>query len=197
MNKVTLRGLLTNIKPSHKIKDIEYDQADIIIPRKDGTEDIIAIKFKKFSNRYDNDTQVELFGNIRSYSQKLDNGKNKVSLYVFTYFDIPETEDINVVELDGRICKIEPLRKTKSGKSNVHLILANNLVIEETNQKLNSYIPCIAWGNIAKEIAKLKVNDKISIKGELHSREYKKKLSEDAFEIRVAHECIIKSVEIL
>ena len=84
MNKIILKGLITNIKPSHKIKDIEYDQADLIVPRKDGKEDIIALKFKKFSNRYSSDTSVELTGNVRSYSQKLDSGKNKVSLYVFT-----------------------------------------------------------------------------------------------------------------
>lgn len=197
MNKVILKGLLTNIKPSHKIKDIEYDQADLIIPRKDGKEDIVSIKFKKFSNRYDSNTIVELSGNIRSYSQKLDDGKNKVSLYVFTYFDVPESEETNFVEMDGRICKIEQLRKTKSGKSNIHFILANNLVINETNQKLNSYIPCIAWGNTAKEISNLKVNDRVSIKGELHSREYKKILSEDTFEIRVAHECLVKCINIL
>lgn len=197
MNKIILKGLITNIKPSHKIKDIEYDQADLIVPRKDGKEDVIALKFKKFSNRYSSDTSIELTGNVRSYSQKLDSGKNKVSLYVFTYFDLPETEDINSLCMDGRICKIDDIRKTRNGKTNIHLILANNLIVEETNQKLNSYLPCIAWGNVAKDLAKLSVNTKISINGELHSREYKKMIDDSNFEIRVAHECLIKSFEVV
>ena len=29
MNKITLRGVIKNIAPSHKINDIEYNKADI------------------------------------------------------------------------------------------------------------------------------------------------------------------------
>ena len=48
--------------------------------------------------------------------------KNKVDLYVFTYFDTPELdtndqEVINEFELDGRICKIDTLRTTSDGKT--------------------------------------------------------------------------------
>ena len=121
-------------------------------------------------------------------------------MYIFTYFDPAElneddTEIINKFEIDGRICKMEELRKTKDGKSAIHFILANNLIIEETNQKLNSYLPCIAWGKLAKEIAQLKVNDRIEVVGELHSREYKKIIDQESgeFEFRIAHECVINS----
>ena len=192
MNSIQLKGLIRNIQPSHKIGDIEYDQADLIVSRKNGKDDIITIKFKKYSNKYSEGDLVELTGNIRSYSRKLNDGKNKVSLYVFTYFDLPENDEINHFELDGRICKIEPLRITKNGKANIHFIIANNLIIEETNQKLNSYLPCIAWGNLAKKIEQLNVNDKILLTGEFHSREYKKQLNDEEFEFRVAHECVVK-----
>ena len=197
MNNIILKGLIRNIQPSHKIKDIEYDQADLVVSRKNGKDDIITIKFKKYSNKYKEGDFVELIGNIRSYSQKLNNGKNKVNLYVFTYFDIPNSEETNRFLLDGRICKIEPLRITKDGKPNIHFILANNLIIEETNQKLNSYLPCIAWGNLAKKIERLKINDKVSLEGEFHSREYKKMINEDEFEFRVAHELVINAFEVI
>lgn len=197
MNKLTLNGQIRNIQPSHNIKNIEYEQADIVSTRDNGKEDIISIKYKKYSNKYKDGDRIDLTGNVRSYSQKLPNGKNKVSLYVFTYFDIPEEPKTNYLELDGRICKIEPIRTTKSGKQNIHFLLANNLIIEETNQKLNSYLPCIAWGNVAKALSKLKVNDKIVITGELHSREYKKMLNETEFEYRVCHECYVQSFEVI
>lgn len=197
MNNIQLRGLIRNIQPSHKIQDIEYDQADLIVTRKNGKEDIVTIKFKKYSNKYKENDIVELTGNIRSYSQKLDNGKNKVNLYVFTYFDIPPSEDNNKFEIDGRICKIEPLRITRDGKYNIHFILANNLIIEETGQKLNSYLPCIAWGNLARKIEKLNINDKLILNGEFHSREYKKAINESEFEFRVAHELVIQSFEVI
>lgn len=197
MNTQTLKGLIRNIQPSHKIGDIEYDQADLIVSRDNGKDDIITIKFKKYSNKYKEGDLVELTGNIRSYSQKLDNGKNKVSLYVFTYFDIPQNDYTNHFELDGRICKMDTLRSTKDGKPNLHFIIANNLIIEETGQKLNSYLPCIAWGNLAKKIDELTINDKVKLTGEFHSREYKKMLDKDEFEFRVAHELVIQSFEVL
>ena len=195
MNKITLRGCLRNIQPSHTIKNIEYDQANLITSRANGKEDVITIKFKKYSNRYQEGDLVELTGNVRSYSRHLPDGRNKVDLYVFTYFDIPQDDKINYFELDGRVCKIDAMRTTRDGKRNIHLILANNLVIEETGQKLNSYLPCIGWGSIAKELSTLSVNDKVKITGELHSREYKKMISDDEFEFRVAHELVIQSVE--
>lgn len=202
MNNINLKGIITNIEPSHVIQGIEFNKANLIVKRNDGKEDVLNIRFKKFSNPYENNQEITLNGNVRSYSSRLPDGKNKVELYVFTYFDHPELnefdqEDINSLELDGRICKIEPLRITKSGKHNIHLIIANNLIVSEGTKKLNSYVPCIAWGNEAIKLAECGVNTKIKIKGELHSREYKKQLPDNMFEFRIAHECVIKSVEIL
>ena len=196
MNKITLKGTLRNIRPSHKINDIEYNKADMIVGRGDGKEDVLDIRFKKFSNVYTEDQEIELEGNVRSYSRVVD-GKNKVDIYVFTYFDIPEeeAEKNNCFEIDGRICKLDGMRTTKNGKHNIHFNLANNLIIENTNQKLNSYLPCIAWGSLAKKIATFKVNDRIKIKGELHSREYRKQISEEEYEIKVAHELLVTEVE--
>ena len=202
MNSIKLKGIITNIEPSHTIQGIDFSKANLLVKRTDGKEDVLNIRFKRFSNPYDNNQEVTLTGNVRSYSSKLDNGKNKVELYIFTYFDHPDLNDddqeyINHLEIDGRICKIEKLRETKSGKHNIHLILANNLIVSDGTKKLNSYIPCIAWGEEAIELSKLPVNTQLSINGELHSREYKKVLPDGSFEFRVAHECVIKSFDIV
>ena len=121
------------------------------------------------------------------------------------YFDLPEepltisceAPTYNSVELDGRICKIDALRTTNTGKNNIHLILANNLIVSNGDKKLNSYIPCIAWGNTARQLSKLTVNTPIQIVGELHSREYIKHLDNNDIEIRVAHECLITDFKVL
>ena len=196
MNIVQLKGVLKNIRYSHTIKDVEYNKADLISKRKDGKEDIVTIEFKKFSNPYKEDQEVELAGNVRSFSKRGEDGKNKVQIYVFTYFDKPATEDevTNDVLIDGTICKIEDLRYTKSGKANIHFILANNISKDGSNVKLNSYIPCVAWGMTAKEMVNKKVGDKVSFRGELHSREYKKTLENGDIEIRVAHEVLITNI---
>lgn len=78
-------------------------------------------------------------------------------MYVFTYFDSADIETPDDHSLpanfivDGRICKMDPIRNLTNGKCNVHFILANNIV--QGNSKLNSYLPCIAWGKVAKDIS--------------------------------------------
>ena len=202
MNNIRLKGIITNIEPSHVIQGIEFNKANLIVSRADGVEDSINIRFKRFSNPYENNQEVSLCGNVRSYSSRLEDGKNRVELYVFTYFDQPELneddqEEINRLDIDGRICKIDAMKRTRNGKQNIHIILANNLIVSDGAKKLNSYIPCIAWGETAERLSKLSVNSQLRIKGELHSREYKKNLSDGSFEFRVAHECLIKDFEVV
>ena len=203
MNKERLKGILTNIQPSHTINDIEFNKATLIVPRcTESCEDVLNIRFKKYSNPYEENSEVCLSGNLRSYSSRIDNGKNKVELYVFTYFDQPDLDEkdqecINRVDIDGRICKVDKIRKTKTGYSNLHFILANNLLVSDGTKKLNSYIPCIAWDTLADELATVTVNTPIQLKGELHSREYKKTLPDGSIELRVAHEVVVKEYHLL
>lgn len=193
-----LRGILKEVEHSHKVGDITYDKAKLIVKRDSGAEDIIDIKFKSFCNKYKENAEIQILGNLRSYSRKIDETRNKVNIYVFTYFDEPEDEKIfNDVTIDGRICKINPLRTNRNGKHNIHFILANNLVSSDPTKRLNSYIPCIGWGLIAKELSKLKVNTQLKIKGQIHSREHKKIHPSGDVEIRVAHELHISSFEVV
>ena len=199
MNNISLCGVLKDIQPSHTISGISFDKAKIITKRENGQEDTINIRFKSFSNRHKENDTVCIRGNLRSYSYKVAEDKNKVMIYVFTYFDPPqEAEEIsNVAHIDGRICKINALRENKNGKHNIHFILANNLNTADNSKRLNSYIPCIAWGKTAKEIAKLSVSDKIEIVGELHSREHKKVHPDGEVEFRVAHELLVKEFKVV
>lgn len=199
MNEIRLKGLLRDIEYSHNIKDTEYYKANIIVPRADGKEDILNLRFKQFACPYKEEQEVELIGNLRSFSQTDEQGNNKVTIYVFTYFDIPQGEEeiSNEFEIDGRVCKVNDLRITQTGKENLHFILANNIISQEKNQKLNNYIPITAWGTNAKKLANIKVNDRIKIKGQLHSRTYKKVLEDGEIEFRIAHEGVVIEFELL
>jgi single-stranded DNA-binding protein len=74
--------------------------------------------------------------------------------------DEEDHEIINQFTVDGRICNIDDeIRVLNKGKQNIHFILANNMIVDNDKQKLNSYLPCIAWGNMAKQVSQLKVND--------------------------------------
>lgn len=198
INTIKLRGILKEIEHSHDIDGVSFDRAKLICKRSNGQEDTINLSFKSFSNRHKENSEVTLSGNVRSYSYKTDSNSNRVTIYVFTYFDDleEELEGDNTVNITGRICKMNELRKTRSGKHNVHFIVANNLVSNDSSKRLNSYIPCIAWGSIAKQLAELPVNTKIGLQGELHSREHTKSHEDGSVEIRVAHELMITSFEV-
>jgi len=200
MNEIILKGMIRNIEYSHTIGNVDYDKAELIVPKDNGEEDVLQLRFKKFSNRYQNLQQVELVGNLRSYSEKLDDGKNKVHLYVFTYFDIPSTDEndkeiVNGFNIDGRICKIDKLCTNSEGKQSIHFILANNIISANGKQKLNTYIPMVAFGATAIEISKKAVSDQILVHGRLNSRTYKKMLDDNEMELRTAYEGIVNSFE--
>lgn len=188
MNVIAVQGYIRDIQFSHDIGNIDYYKANIACPGVNGREDdLIYVRFKNLSNKYKDGDFISFKGNLRSYSTKDDNGKSQVQIYVFTYFDLPDIP-INTVQIDGRICKISALETTHSNKEYVRFILANNII--KGNKKINSYIPCIAYGDLAKQMSKKKVSDKILIDGELHSHTYKRKPDK---EIIVAHEVIVKS----
>ena len=197
INSVYLKGIIKNIEYSHTIDDTIFNKANLIVRRPAGREDILIIKFKQFSMNFKEDSEVELTGNVRSYSQQID-GKHKVEIYVFSYFDEieVETDDLtNIVKFDGRICRKDNLRTTPKGKHYIHFIVANNIETE-TTQKFNSYIPCVAWGKLAKCVNDtMKVGDAVLLNGKLQSRDYKKRCGEE-LEIRVAHEVLVDTIEV-
>ena len=195
MNEVVIRGFLRDIQFSHMQGAVEYEKANLICPRVGGKEDdIISLRYKKFTNKFKEGDFIEIVGNLRSYSKKTKD-KNYVQIYVFTYFDKPEEVYNNNIEIDGRICKIEQLRFSKNGTPYLHFILANNIFTSD-GKKINSYIPCVCYNEDTKLIEDLGVNGVISIKGEFHSHTYKKKLDNNEVEFRVAHEVTVKNLTI-
>ncbi len=194
MNEIILRGFLRDIQFSHMQGNIEYEKANIICPRIGGKEDdVISLRYKKFTNKYKEGDFVEITGNLRSYSKR-ESGKNSVQIYVFTYFDRPEEVSGNNVDIDGRICKIDELRTSKNGVPYLHFILANNIFTND-GKKINSYIPCVCYNNDTNLILNLGVNGTIRISGEFHSHTYKKRFDNGELEFRVAHEVTCKKIE--
>lgn len=193
MNEIVLRGYCRDIEFSHYQGNIEYEKANLICPRLGGKEeDIISLRYKKYTNKYKEGDFIELKGNIRSYSHKTDD-RNNVQIYVFTYFDKPEEISTNILSLDGRICKIDEIRYSKYGVPYVHFIIANNIFTTD-GKKINSYIPCICYSENALKIISLGISSKIQISGELHSHTYKKICKNEEIEFRVAHEVTVKNI---
>lgn len=205
MNQIRIEeGIVLEIKQSHIINDVQYDLMNVVVKNSNGKESMLTLKYKHYDNQlYKVGSRVNCTGTIRSYSEKLPDNKNRVNIYIATDFSSDDCSafDPNVklfpssAIVDGSICYLEPLRQLQSGKCNIHFILANNICFQVGDREIryNSYIPCIAWGNMAKILAKHAVGDKILINdGELRSREYVKHLG-DSDEIKLCHELYVKS----
>lgn len=187
MNEIVLSGVINQIEYSHTIGNDNYDKAILNVD-----ENKIPLRFKDYTCPYDDGDIVNIKANIRSYSYRMDNGKNKVNIYCFTYFDKPEEMMGNKVFLDGRICKVDRVRKMRDGSSQLHFTLANNIISRNKTQKLNNYIPCILKNELI--IDDLNVNDIVKIEGKLQSRDYIK-IVNGVEEQHTAYEVVVERIE--
>ena len=137
---------------------------------------------------------VEASGQFRSYNRH-DENRNKLVLSIFVrewefVDENPEAGKTNQIFLDGFICKPPICRKTPLGREIADLLIAVNRPYGKSD-----YIPCIVWGRNARFIENLGVGTKLKIQGRIQSREYKKRISDDEFEIKTAYEISINKIE--
>lgn len=155
------------------------------------SEDILSMKKNFFGE------MVMIEGQLRSYSY-FDEGKRHLCIFVFakkisiiTEFPI-ENPKINFVFLNGLISNNPVYRKTVSGREITDFILS----VKRSYGRID-YIPCISWFENARFIENLRIGTRLNIIGRIQSREYKKKIVEEKYEIRTAYEVSISSVEVI
>lgn len=165
--------------------------------RQSGIEDIIPIHVSeklltsKLKN-VDTNTCVRISGEIRTrnYIDLADKHHTEVYLFVKSIYEetaLPidsEYIDINLVELEGYICRSSGLRLTPFGREICDITLAVNRRFGKSD-----YIPAIVWGRNARYIETLNIGDKVIIKGRFQSREYTKNNT-----IKVAFEISVSSI---
>lgn len=194
-NNIILTGVLKNIRYSHTTQDIEYYKADLFVAEQ---IDPIVIKFKKnnLPNEDLTDQLITIHGSLRSYSYRLPSGKNKVDLYVFTYFDNYKiiSDITNESYLNGNICKLDRVRIDRfNGNKNLHITVENT--IKSSSGFIKAYIPCIIRNDLIDEfLNNYNLYDKILIKGKFIPRRYKKFVDSENFEERLAYEVIVDEI---
>ena len=98
---------------------------------------------------------------------------------------------LNQVQLQGRLAKDPEFRKTRTNVSYCSFTLVVERPKTATSDKINDYIPCIAWGNTADFICKwFTKGDMVVVSGTMQSREYSTGTGKTgiAYEVRV-NEC--------
>lgn len=108
-------------------------------------------------------------GQLRSFNNKSGQGSRLV-ISVFTHVlekggDAP----LNLIQLSGVLCKPPVLRRTPLGREISDIILAVNRRYGRAD-----YLPCIAWGAVAQQVAVMATGDRLTIEGRVQSRTYTK-----------------------
>lgn len=192
-NRVVVSGeILENFLFDHESHGEGFHTALIASKRRSGARDFIPIIVSDRIVDVSTDwvgAFVRVSGEFRSYNKHEDR-KNRLVLHVFVNeFETWEEDgtirpaDENHISLDGYICKPPIYRKTPLGREIADILLAVNRPYGKSD-----YIPCIAWGRNARFVGALEVGTRIQIDGRIQSREYRKRISDDEYETRVAYE---------
>lgn len=192
-NSCMLRGVLA-AKPelSHEVRGEKFYRFELEIQRLSGTTDTICIIARDAlleNLEITCDAMLCVSGQIRSFNNKSGVGQ-KLVISVFAqeiWFD--DENDENSVALTGTICKAPSLRCTPMGREICDIMLAVN-----RHYGRSDYLPCIAWGQKARELSKYPIGTVISLEGRLQSRKYTKTIGESQIE-KTAYEISILSVE--
>ena len=181
---------------SHTIGGKVFYKATIVIPRLSGTRDYIPVIAEERLIMDFNGKNAYIKGEIHSINYRDKNHKIHVKLFLhareISFAIDKEIADKNFVLLEGYLCKKTEFRFTPSGRKLSDFIIAVNRKYERSD-----YIVCLAWGDLAEEISKAKVGDKIKVTGRFQSRQYFKAVSpgSDEGEYRTTYEVSINTLD--
>ena len=128
---------------------------------------------------------LRVTGQLRSFNNKSGQGSRLVITVFAQSLEPCDGSFFNRILLSGALCKKPILRRTPLGRSICDVILAVNRPYGRAD-----YLPCIAWGQTAAQLAERDVGARIALEGRVQSRTYTK-LLETGPEERTAFEVSI------
>ena len=128
---------------------------------------------------------LRVVGQLRSFNNKSGQGSRLVITVLAQELEGSDGSFFNHITLSGVLCKQPYLRRTPLGRSICDLILAVNRHYGRAD-----YLPCIAWGQVASQVAQMGVGDRLALEGRVQSRNYTKMLDtgpeeRTAFEVSI------------
>ena len=192
-NRIVLHGRVESTpKVSHMNHGEEYSIFSLCASRLSGVEDRLNVVV---SNALLNDCplkagdEVTVYGEVRSFNNKSGIGSRLVITVFARELRREQAEDENALELAGTLCKAPVYRRTPLGRDICDMMLAVNRRYGRTD-----YLPCIAWGTLARKCREMNIGDALEIAGRLQSRVYVKRIGEENQE-RTAFEVSVMSVK--
>jgi single-stranded DNA-binding protein len=194
-NKVCLYGKICDTPVfSHEVMGEGFYDLSLAVKRLSGQEDIVPVTISERlmqERAFAPGEEIGITGQMRSYN-KLTNGRSKLILRVFVReIDEGDSENPNVIELEGFICKPPVYRTTPFKREITDMLVAINRAYNKSD-----YIPAIAWGRNARYAGGFEVGDKIRLSGRIQSRVYQKQLDDGSIEERTAYEVSVSKIEL-
>ena len=177
---------------SHTNHGEDYFRLPMRVMRLSGAEDVVNLTVSR-GLLEDCHTaagdRLKVKGEVRSYNNKSGQGSRLViTVYAKTMIHTEEAHG-NRLRLSGVLCKEPVYRRTPLGREICDLMLAVNRRYGRAD-----YLPCIAWGSLAKRCGRLTVGSMLRLDGRLQSRTYHKVVG-DYTEQRVAYEVSVMGME--
>lgn len=192
-NQVLLRGrVILNPEPSHENHGVWYDAFPIGVQRLSGAEDrvnVIIARTLLEQQPIRVGQEVELEGEVRSFNNKSGRGSRLVITLYAKALRLAEGEHENKLVLSGALCKPPVFRRTPMGREICDLLVAVNRRYGRAD-----YLPCIAWGGLARQCAELGVGDSVRLEGRFQSRTYTKVENGESSQ-RTAYEISVMQLE--
>lgn len=191
INSVVLRGVLAGaVEFSHESRGEKFCRFPLEVERLSGAVDRLnVIARQELLSALDLNEREKLCvrGELRSFNNKSGVGSRLVISVFARELVFEDGEDANLVELTGTLCKTPNIRVTPMGREICDLMLAVN-----RRYGRSDYLPCIAWGMLAREVAEWAVGDRVTLSGRIQSRRYIKlgeggeQLEKVAFEVSIS-----------
>ena len=185
-NRVQLCGrAVTPLELSHSNHGENFYRLFLSVPRLSGQEDTLPILIPGHLLTGPVPAEgdfLSLSGQLRSFNNKSPDGPRLI-LSVFAQELSPQyPAPVNHIRLCGTICKEPTLRRTPLGREICDVILAVNRRYGRAD-----YLPCISWGAVAEQTARLGVGSPMALEGRVQSRTYNKIIAGQPTE-RIAYE---------
>lgn len=193
-NHALLRGFAATAPVfSHENHGVSYHIFSLAVPRLSGAEDrlnVILSQSQLAQFPIAPGAPVEVQGEVRSFNNRTGPGSRLViTTFARSLSPWSQDEPANSLILAGTLCKLPTFRRTPLGREICDLMLAVNRRYGRAD-----YLPCIAWGGLARRCAALTVGDGIRLEGRLQSRTYQK-IVEGQSQERTAFEISVMRLE--
>lgn len=193
-NAVELRGALAGApRFSHMSRGERFFVFPVETRRLSGVADVINVVAREALLAGLEAAEAErvcVSGELRSFNNRRGEGPKLVITVFARSLSLAEGgEDVNDIALRGTLCKTPVLRVTPMGRDICDLMLAVNRRYGRAD-----YLPCIAWGGLARLCGGLEVGDGVRLEGRLQSRAYTK-VDHGVSEVRTAYEVSVMKLE--